>query len=288
MDDERLLSSDPQYRQFKDEAAACLLQFERAQEWADLIRYLLRLQKILGKYDTLPIIPDKVLFAKRLYQCLNPALPAGVHEETLKTIEQIFARIGQHRLARGVHADGSRRRRRTRRRHPERSRPSWARPVADLAFYSEGIFPLYRHASYQVKPKLLDLFERYYVPLGVRVVPCLPGLVLSLLSAMEDVGSEFYHRAVKLLDALTECTPIEAIMSAIWGRLLHNANVRYSALTYLTMRFPLSGAAGAFDLVPTPGTPTPGERKRAHVATPQRPVHPVPMLNGHPGPRAQG
>ena len=127
MDDESLLSSDPQYRQFKDEAAACLLQFERAQEWADLIRYLLRLQKILGKYDTLPIIPDKVLFAKRLYQCLNPALPAGVHEETLKTIEQIFARIGQHRLARGVRADDgghsstrarARRRRHTRRRPP--------------------------------------------------------------------------------------------------------------------------------------------------------------------------
>ena len=70
---------------------------------------------------------------------------------------------------------------------------------------------------------LLDLFERYYVPLGARAVPCLPGLVLALLSAMEDAGSEFYHRAVKLLDALAACTPIEALMSAVWGRLLHNA-----------------------------------------------------------------
>ena len=101
-DDDELLSSDSRYRQFKDEAAACLLQFERAQEWADLIRYLLRLQKILGRYDTLPIIPDKVLFAKRLYQCLNPALPSGVHEKTLETIELIFARIGPNRLARGA------------------------------------------------------------------------------------------------------------------------------------------------------------------------------------------
>ena len=204
------LEADPSFRRFKHECTACLQQFERAQEWADLIRYLLRLQKVLSRYEHLPIIPEKVLFAKRLYQCLNPALPSGVHEKTLETIELIFARIGQRRLAR------------------------------DLAFYSEGIFPLYRHASYQVKPKLLDLFERYYVPLGAFVVPCLPGLVLSLLSAMEDLGSEFYHRAVKLLDMLTESTPIHAIMGALWGRLLHNASVRYPALAYLSMRFPVS------------------------------------------------
>ena len=72
------------------------------------------------------------------------------------------------------------------------------------------LFPLYRLASYSVRPVLLDLFERYYVPLGPRAVPCLPGLVLALLSAMEDVGSEFFHRAVGLLDALAECTPTAA------------------------------------------------------------------------------
>ena len=55
-----------------------LLHFERAQEWADLIRYLGKLQRTLNKYAQLPIIPDKVLVAKRLYQCLNPALPSGV------------------------------------------------------------------------------------------------------------------------------------------------------------------------------------------------------------------
>ena len=49
------------------------------------------------------------------------ALPSGVHEKTLETLELIFSRIGPYRLSR------------------------------DLAFYSEGIFPLYRHASYQVR-----------------------------------------------------------------------------------------------------------------------------------------
>ena len=151
---------DPKFRQFRDECDATLAMFERAQEWADLIKYIQRFQRTLNKYPGLPVIPDKVLVAKRLYQCLNWALPSGVHLKTLETYELIFSRIGPQRLAR------------------------------DLAFYSEGIFPLYRHASYQVKPVLLDLFERHYAPLGPRLVPCLPGLVLALLSAMEDIGSE--------------------------------------------------------------------------------------------------
>lgn len=163
-----------EHEHFHQEFVAVLLQFERAQEWADLISHLKKLRHGLLKYAHLPWIPDKVLLAKRLYQCLHPALPSGVHLSTLETIELIFSRIGEHRLAR------------------------------DLAFYSEGIFPLYRHASYSVRPVLLDLFERHYVPLGSRAVPCLPGLVLALLSAMEDVGSEFYHRAVGSRDAQTQ------------------------------------------------------------------------------------
>ena len=120
--DDLEFTRDRNFKRFREEFQSVLVNFERAQEWADLIRYLQQLQKTLTRHSSMPIIPDKVLVAKRLYQCLNPALPSGVHERTLETIELIFGRIGPDRLAR------------------------------DLAFYSEGIFPLYRHASYQVKP----------------------------------------------------------------------------------------------------------------------------------------
>ena len=163
---------DKAFARFKSEAEAVLLHFERAQEWADLIADLLKLQRVLNKYPQFNVVPDKVLVAKRLYQCLNSALPAGVHLKTLETFELIFSRIGVERLAR------------------------------DLAFYSEGIFPLYRYAAFQVKPVLLDLFERHYVPLGPRVVPCLPGLVPALLLAMDDVGADrLSQRALSLHDA---------------------------------------------------------------------------------------
>ena len=161
--DDLEFTRDRNFKRFRDEFQAVLVNFERAQEWADLIRYLQQLQRTLTRHSSLPIIPDKVLVAKRLYQCLHPALPSGVHLKTLESYELIFSRIGPDRLAR------------------------------DLAFYSEGIFPLYRHASYQVKPVLLDLFERHYVPLGYRAVPCLPGLTQALFLAMEDVGSELHR-----------------------------------------------------------------------------------------------
>ena len=208
---------DAKFRHFRDEMDSALAQFVYAQEWADLIRYLQRMQRILTKYAQLPVIPDKIAVAKRLFQCLNSSLPSGVHLTTLQTYELIFSRIGAARLAR------------------------------DLAFYTEGIFTLYRHASYQVKPVLLDLFERHFVTLGAGVVPCLPGLVLALLTAMEDVGSEYHARAVRQLDQLARDAPIGAFMSAVWGCLLRNASVRLQALHYLAMRFPVGAAPAAGD-----------------------------------------
>ena len=103
-----------------------------------------------------------------------------------------------------------------------------------------------------MKPALLELFERYYVPLGPRVVPCLPGLVLALLTAMEDPGSDLYRRALRLLDQLALATGVETFMRVVWGRLLHNAAVRHQALLYISSRFPrprqpraMSGGAAA-------------------------------------------
>jgi hypothetical protein len=39
-------------------------------------------------------IPRKLIVAKRLAQCLNPALPSGVHQRALDVYAVIFAIIG--------------------------------------------------------------------------------------------------------------------------------------------------------------------------------------------------
>lgn len=39
-------------------------------------------------------IPHKLIVAKRLSQCLNPALPTGVHQRALEVYGHIFAVVG--------------------------------------------------------------------------------------------------------------------------------------------------------------------------------------------------
>lgn len=40
-----------------------------------------------------PIVPHKVVVAKRLAQCMNPSLPAGVHQKALEVYTYIFGLI---------------------------------------------------------------------------------------------------------------------------------------------------------------------------------------------------
>jgi hypothetical protein len=84
----------PKYGAFFEDVINVLKAFDRAKEWADLIKCLQRLQKALQKYPSFPLVPAKLTFAKRLSQCLNPALPGGVHLKALEMFEEIFVRIG--------------------------------------------------------------------------------------------------------------------------------------------------------------------------------------------------
>jgi hypothetical protein len=42
----------------------------------------------------IPVIPHSETVALRLAQCLNPALPSGVHQKALDVYAYIFATIG--------------------------------------------------------------------------------------------------------------------------------------------------------------------------------------------------
>ena len=124
---------------------AVLLHFERAQEWADLIADLLKLQRVLNKYPQFNVVPDKVLVAKRSTSASTRRCPPASTRRS--------------------------------RRSSSSSRGSASSGWRATSRSTRSIFPLYRYAAFQVKPVLLDLFERHYVPLGPRIVPCLPGLV---------------------------------------------------------------------------------------------------------------
>jgi hypothetical protein len=75
---------------------------------------------VLSKPENPNIIPHKILLGKRLAQCLNPALPSGVHLKCLDVYELVFQKLRQA-LA------------------------------PDLPVYSAGILPLFQFAATLVK-----------------------------------------------------------------------------------------------------------------------------------------
>ena len=66
-----------------------LVQFEKCKAWTDITTWLHKIEELLRDHPT-PDIPEKILLAKRLAQCLNPNLPPGLHQSTLKVYRLIF------------------------------------------------------------------------------------------------------------------------------------------------------------------------------------------------------
>lgn len=54
-----------------------------------------------------------------------------------------------------------------------------------------------------MKPRLLKIYEKFFLPLKNNLIPCLPGLVLSLLPGLEESGTELAERVMKLLDSVS-------------------------------------------------------------------------------------
>lgn len=94
---------------------------------------------------------------------MNPSLPFGVHLKTIECYKQIFETLGTANLGTNIH------------------------------LYSVGFFPLLPNATINVKKALLDLYEKYFIPLGSYLKPALTGFLNGVLPALEE-GSEFYDR----------------------------------------------------------------------------------------------
>lgn len=107
------LGNDAKYKKYKNHVEKTLGSFESVAEWADFITFLAKLLKVgcfsqqdcnnnmlilynqtLQTYPQFTVIPHKLNVAKRLAQCLNPALPTGVHQRALDVYVHILNTIG--------------------------------------------------------------------------------------------------------------------------------------------------------------------------------------------------
>uniref|UniRef100_A0A8B9WH81 DOP1 leucine zipper like protein B n=1 Tax=Bos mutus grunniens TaxID=30521 RepID=A0A8B9WH81_BOSMU len=200
--EEQELLNDYRYRNYSSVIEKALRNFESSSEWADLISSLGKLNKALQSNLRYSLLPRRLVISKRLAQCLHPALPSGVHLKALETYEIIFKIVGTKWLAK------------------------------DLFLYSCGLFPLLAHAAMSVRPVLLGLYEKYFLPLQKLLLPSLQAFVVGLLPGLEE-GSEIYDRTDALLLRLSLVVGREVFYAALWGSVLASPSIRLPASLFV-------------------------------------------------------
>ncbi|PHH73987.1 hypothetical protein CDD80_3429 [Ophiocordyceps camponoti-rufipedis] len=163
---------DKAYRKYASGVEKVLSQFETAlEEWADYISFLNRLLKSLqARPASITTIPAKAVVAKRLSQCLNPALPSGVHQKALEVYSYVFSVIGKEGLSRHI------------------------------PLYLPGLAPTLSFASLSVRAPFLDLLETHVLRADPRSLrPATKCIILALLPGLEDETSEDFDRTLNIV-----------------------------------------------------------------------------------------
>ncbi|KAG5652198.1 hypothetical protein H0H81_005933 [Sphagnurus paluster] len=201
-------ASDPKYKKFSQQVEKCLNSFDNVHEWADCIAFLKQLLKTFQSYMQFKEIPRKLIVSKRLSQCLNPALPTGVHQRALDVYLHILSVLGPEGLK------------------------------ADLPIWSSGLFPFFEYAATSVKPTLLNLYGTHYLPLQAGLRPVMKSMILALLPGLEEETSEFFDKVLNLLDRLSGTVSPSFFFQNIWLVMLTTPSARGTALNFLARRLP--------------------------------------------------
>lgn len=156
----------PPNEKYANELHRKLLAFKTAQEWSDFIGLLSALDSTFKTHNATHLV-HLPLLVKRLSQCLNPVLPAGVHQKTLETYGLILERLDHEEL---------------------------------LQNFSSLALPLLTfgpRCRIVVTGDYLDLIERHVVPLASEVP--LENILLALLPMMESESSDYFKRTYLLI-----------------------------------------------------------------------------------------
>ncbi|KAH9425389.1 Protein dopey-1 [Dermatophagoides pteronyssinus] len=204
--DQELMLQENKYRQYALAIDKALKSFEYTSEWADLVNALGKLNRVLNNNSKFGKIPRRFIVGQRLAQCMHPLLPSGVHLKALETYDLIFNILGPEQL------------------------------LADLTIYSNGLFPLLGYAAINVRPSVLDLYDRHLLPLGERLQLALDGFLISILPCYEEVSDSF-QRTDGLLLKVADGVGIAYFYGALWRCILQNSSIRLQAITFVLMHF---------------------------------------------------
>ncbi|KAH9982294.1 Dopey, N-terminal-domain-containing protein [Lactifluus volemus] len=199
-------ASDPKYKKYTQQVDRCLSTFDNVHEWADFIAFLKQLLKTLQAYMQFKEIPRKVVVAKRLSQCLNPALPTGVHQRALDVYAHVLGVIG---------LDGLRR---------------------DLFLWTSGLFPFFEYSATSVKFTLLNIYDAHFLPLQDSLRPVMKSFILALLPGLEEETGEFFDQVLNLLDRLSTAVSLYFFLENVWLIMLTVPPARGTALSLVSRR----------------------------------------------------
>lgn len=90
----------------------------------------------------------------------------------------------------------------------------------------------------QIRPKIIDLFNTFYLPLGENLLPCLTGFVMALVPGLEETNSEFYRSIVKLLEQVKAKVGAENLYHSLWKTISLNPSVRIGAINFMMETLP--------------------------------------------------
>lgn len=102
--------------------------------------------------------------------------------------------------------------------------------------HSSGLFPLLGYAAMNVRPTLLGVYEKFFVPLGDKLRPALSGFLSGVIPGYES-GLDHFERTNSLLNQVCAAVDPAYFYTCLWECVSTNASIRLPAISYLLDHF---------------------------------------------------
>ncbi|TBT96475.1 Dopey-like protein, partial [Hamiltosporidium magnivora] len=176
--------------------------FKTAKQWSDFISLLSSLDTTLKKHNT-TYIPHKTQLFKRLSQCLNPALPSGVHNKVLQTYHIIFQKLDTQNF------------------------------IKNFNLYTLGLFSFSIHTRLILKSQYVTLIHTHIIPLSPYLHPFISNILLGILPNLDEENTDHYSQALKCLKDLLTLIPLPLFNTSLFYLLQTCTHLRQPITNYL-------------------------------------------------------
>lgn len=85
---------------------------------------------------------------------------------------------------------------------------------------------------------LLNIYEKYYLPLHTSLLPAIKAFLLALLPGLEEETGEYFEKVMYLLDFVSSTVSPPVFFQNMWMILISTPGARTNVLCYLAKRMP--------------------------------------------------